>query len=117
MFKSNQNIRFDETQIQEHDQQRGKTMKITEPKTPFAYYSQETDLVDEIPPLELNDALVTAQAKQEVVSEWNDDDEVLDEEHLAKKLSFDKLRHEHYNMKNSLAVGRRLSASDLEDDE
>ncbi|EGR28173.1 hypothetical protein IMG5_181020, partial [Ichthyophthirius multifiliis] len=49
-------ITWDEKAIEEHDQQRGKTQKITEPKTPYNhelnYY--DTDDIDQLYEAEIN---------------------------------------------------------------
>ncbi|ORX47620.1 hypothetical protein BCR36DRAFT_413562 [Piromyces finnis] len=133
-------IRWDEDNIMMTEADRGKTMKITEPKTPFIRYNIEKDEVyghtAAVEPIELTMALEAE--KQEMPSfslggseefedeqqenvqddDWDDeDDEEETEEERKKREDFKKKRAEHYNMKEALALLHRKNFDDEDEDE
>ncbi|KAJ3223253.1 hypothetical protein HK099_001344 [Clydaea vesicula] len=146
---SNSKIHWDEELITFHDSQRGKTMKISEPKTPFIHYDQDNDVllghrggdfveifycyilknyfgVDDIPPMELMEAIRLASDSKDIsdlsqedncsskifnqgdvngknannkkknFDEWNDSESETEFEDIQKKKEFDIHRRGHY---------------------
>ncbi|CAH1767537.1 8732_t:CDS:2 [Entrophospora sp. SA101] len=138
-------LTWDEDNIQLTEGQKDSTMKITEPKTPYIHYNQETDEImtdlEKIPGL----ALVTnslgstslggggsnsispvgtplstspssAHFPDSVKDEWDSETEE-DEEAREKRRKFAQLRAKHYNMKEALKLGHKLVEEDVDDDE
>ncbi|ORX80179.1 hypothetical protein BCR32DRAFT_293991 [Anaeromyces robustus] len=132
-------IRWDEDNIMMTEADRGKTMKITEPKTPFIRYNIEKDEVyghtAAVEPVELTMALEAEKQempdfslggseefedeKQEVQNDdWDDDSsEEETEEERKKREEFKKKRAEHYNMKEALALIHSHKFDDEDEDE
>jgi len=121
---------------------RGKTMKITEPKTPFIRYNIEKDEVyghtAAVEPVELTMALEAEKQEMPDFSlggscedfeddnevqndddDWDDDDEEETEEERKKREEFKKKRAEHYNMKEALALihSHKFDEDEDEDEE
>jgi len=132
-------IRWDEDNIMMTEADRGKTMKITEPKTPFIRYNIEKDEVyghtaavepveltmaleaekQEMPDFSLGDSDEFEDEKQEIQNDdWDDDeDEEETEEERKKREDFKKKRAEHYNMKEALALIHSHKFDDEDEDE
>jgi len=134
-------IRWDEDNIMMTEADRGKTMKITEPKTPFIRYNIEKDEVyghtAAVEPVELTMALEAEKQEMPDFSlggseefeddnevqndddDWDDDDEEETEEERKKREEFKKKRAEHYNMKEALALihSHKFDDEDDEDEE
>ncbi|KAG4102024.1 hypothetical protein H8356DRAFT_1653257 [Neocallimastix lanati (nom. inval.)] len=120
---------------------RGKTMKITEPKTPFIRYNIDKDEVyghtAAVEPVELTMALEAEKQEMPDFSlggsnedfenenpsdvqndDWNDDSEEEEtEEERKKREEFKKKRAEHYNMKEALALIHSHKFDDEDEDE
>ncbi|KAI9209878.1 uncharacterized protein BJ171DRAFT_10104 [Polychytrium aggregatum] len=139
---SHSKLTWDEDNIMLTEAQRGNTMKITEPKTPFIHYDHERDLIlgntGDIPPIELTNAIQMAKesggysSRSSITSsssssserrmsrgEWDSSSE--DEEHLhmtaeerERHQRFVRLRAQHYNMKAALT--HHQDEDDEEDD-
>jgi len=62
-------IKWDEETIQEHDKERGTRMKIEEPKTPYAYMSDEEQ---EIPTEGIEEKLKKEEFKQKRSQHYNE---------------------------------------------
>jgi len=134
-------IRWDEDNIMMTEADRGKTMKITEPKTPFIRYNIEKDEVyghtAAVEPIELTMALEAEKQEMPDFSlgggseefeeekpsdaqndDWDDDSEEEEtEEERRKREEFKKKRAEHYNMKEALALIHSHKFDDEDEDE
>ncbi|TPX61106.1 hypothetical protein PhCBS80983_g01385 [Powellomyces hirtus] len=119
-------IKWDEDNLMITEAQKGGTMKIDEPKTPYIRYDSANDMLlgstGSVPPMELSTAIDNAKAQQQAesvagneaqdatrqrrvsVDEWDDDadEENMDPEELEKHRKFEALRASHYNMKAAL---------------
>ncbi|KND01492.1 uncharacterized protein SPPG_03292 [Spizellomyces punctatus DAOM BR117] len=132
-------IRWDEDNIMLTESQKGNTMKITEPKTPYIRYDSENDMIlgstGNVPPMELSDAIYSAQRspgstaslsdtessgsgrRHVSVDDWDDSGDEkgeMDPEEAERHRKFEALRSQHYNMKEALRKGRELAAKTTE---
>lgn len=108
-------------------------MKIEEPKTPYAYYSEESEghsdselKVKEIDPENLAELLskTTKEAfsfDDDAAGKFEDDDDEMGEEDLAglteeekeRRKDFDSKRKKHYNEYQMVKLARKLMEDDL----
>ncbi|CAG8529730.1 12711_t:CDS:2 [Dentiscutata erythropus] len=120
-FQQKNRLKWDEDNIQLTESQKNSTMKITEPKTPYIHYNQETDEImtdlQTIPGLILESnsreslpsgslssvSPSSAHFPDSVKDDW-DSDGSEDEETKEKRRKFAQLRAKHYNMKEALSI-------------
>ncbi|KAL2915410.1 hypothetical protein HK105_205026 [Polyrhizophydium stewartii] len=131
-------IVWDEDNLMITEAQKSSTMKITEPKTPFIRYDSSTDQLlgstameisrmrsdtelSESLPSELEERMHVSDAR-----EWQSDTDGDDRDDAegrsnnserAKRQRFDKLRSQHYNMRDVLQRGRELIEHEDDDNE
>ncbi|CAJ0755442.1 5_t:CDS:2 [Entrophospora sp. SA101] len=137
-FQSKQpRLTWDEDNIQLTEGQKDSTMKITEPKTPYIHYNQETDeIMTDLESLGLalggggrrsssnsispdgslfSTSPSSAHFPDSIKGEWDSDTEE-DEEAREKRRKFAQLRSKHYNMKEALKLGLKLVEKDMTGD-
>ncbi|CAG8473282.1 9259_t:CDS:2 [Dentiscutata heterogama] len=124
-FQQKNRLKWDEDNIQLTESQKNSTMKITEPKTPYIHYNQETDEImtdlQTIPGLTLESnresspsgtlssgSPSSAHFPDSVKDDW-DSEGSEDEETKEKRRKFAQLRAKHYNMKEALSLGHKLA--------
>ncbi|ORZ41748.1 hypothetical protein BCR44DRAFT_56199 [Catenaria anguillulae PL171] len=140
LSRSSAHLRWDEDTIKLHDAERGTRMKIDEPKTPWTRADHSLEHVNTlgadgggIPPLDLLDAMdvdpsdmvpsVVKDRETEAAKtndDWSDDEDEedhLDEEAAEHKRQFEKMRSQHYNMKEALQRAKWLAEHEDAQDE
>ncbi|RIA81630.1 hypothetical protein C1645_790020 [Glomus cerebriforme] len=133
-------LKWDEDNIQLTEAQKNSTMKVTEPKTPYIHYNQETDEImtdlETIPGLALGSSNSnqgsssvspvgsfasvspsSAHFPDSIKDDWDSENSEEDEETKAKRKKFAELRAKHYNMKEALRLGHKLVEEDVDDEE
>ncbi|CAG8564160.1 16179_t:CDS:2 [Funneliformis mosseae] len=137
-------LKWDEDNIQLTEAQKNSTMKITEPKTPYIHYNQETDEImtdlETIPGLALGSSSIGSSSNQgssgvspvgslssvspssahfpdSIKDDWDSENSEEGEETKAKRKKFAQLRAKHYNMKEALRLGHKLVEEDVDDEE
>ncbi|ODQ54069.1 hypothetical protein SAICODRAFT_18157 [Saitoella complicata NRRL Y-17804] len=132
-------LKWDEANLYLTEQQKSSTMKITEPKTPYERRldPHEIDAMglddDDLPPMSLGEA-------EESPSQWNspignatvermevdeegeggeawEEDEPQSPEEKAKHEVFMKMRKGHYQMREAIKLGHKLTEEEDEDEE
>ncbi|RHZ55464.1 hypothetical protein Glove_415g34 [Diversispora epigaea] len=142
-FQQRNKLKWDEDNIQLTESQKNSTMKISEPKTPFIHYNQETDEImtdlRTIPGLTLESSSTgnknlgsnnispvgslssvspsSAHFPDSIKDEWESEHSDEDEETKEKRRRFAELRAKHYNMKEALSLGHKLVENDIDDDD
>ncbi|CAG8485836.1 13662_t:CDS:2 [Ambispora gerdemannii] len=126
-------LKWDEDNLQLTESQKDSTMKISEPKTPFIHYNQETDEImtdlDTIPGLALNTSGISPVGSVSSVSssgahfpdtikdDWESENSEEDEETREKRKKFAQLRARHYNMKEAIRLGHKLVDEEIDDED
>ncbi|CAG8443931.1 7494_t:CDS:2, partial [Diversispora eburnea] len=139
-------LKWDEDNIQLTESQKNSTMKISEPKTPFIHYNQETDEImtdlRTIPGLTLESSSSTenknlrsssvspvgslssvspssAHFPDSIKDEWESEGHSDEDEETKEKRRrrFAELRAKHYNMKEALSLGHKLVENDIDEDD
>ncbi|CAG8556071.1 11041_t:CDS:2 [Acaulospora morrowiae] len=142
-FQQRNKLKWDEDNIQLTEVQKSSTMKITEPKTPYIHYNQETDEImtdlQTIPGLALGSSNTTSNSQgssgvspvgsfssvspssahfpDSIKDDWESENSEEDEEVKEKRRRFAELRAKHYNMKEALSLGHKLVENNVDDDE
>ncbi|GBB86811.1 hypothetical protein RclHR1_13240002 [Rhizophagus clarus] len=130
-------LKWDEDNLQLTEAQKNSTMKVTEPKTPYIHYNQDTDEImtdlEKIPGIALNSSNYnqgssnispvgsvspsSAHFPDSIKDDWDSENSEEDEETKLKRKKFAELRAKHYNMKEALRLGHKLVEEDVDDDE
>ncbi|CAB4390630.1 hypothetical protein RhiirA5_455739 [Rhizophagus irregularis] len=130
-------LKWDEDNIQLTEAQKNSTMKVTEPKTPYIHYNQETDEImtdlEKIPGLALSSnnsnqgsssvspigsvSPSAAHFPDSIKDDWDSENSEEDEETKIKRKKFAELRAKHYNMKEALRLGHKLVDEDVDEEE
>ncbi|CAG8504903.1 11824_t:CDS:2, partial [Cetraspora pellucida] len=133
-FHPKNRLKWDEDNIQLTEGQKNSTMKITEPKTPYIHYNQETDEImtdlqtipglilgsgRESPPAGSHSSVSPSSAHfpDSLKDDWETESSEEDEETKEKRRKFAQLRAQHYNMKDALSLGHKLVDDDDDNDE
>ncbi|KAL1919097.1 uncharacterized protein VTP21DRAFT_2478 [Calcarisporiella thermophila] len=134
-----QRLKWDEDNIMITEAQRGSTMKINEPKTPYIRYNPETDEVItdlsglDIPSFSLGEDRASPERRSsspgsslassprdkhphlQVDDEWDENDEE-DEETKERHRKFKEMRSQHYNMRDAMRRAREMLEHEDEED-